>query len=190
MLARVSSIESFRRWREDEDQTVDDLIRFITTDEPTPAMAAGTAFHAALETARPGDHEKLEAQGYTFLLSGGAVHLPVVRELRVFGQFGPLRVTGQCDALDGRVVIDHKTTSRFDAERYLTGCQWKFYLELFGADVFQWNVFEIREVGEKTFVVDEPQVLRAYRYPAMRDYCERLASDYFDFASQWMPAAA
>lgn len=190
MIARVSNIEAFRRWREDEDQTVADLIRFITVDEPTPAMAAGTAFHAAMEVAEPGEHERLQSGDYTFLFVGGQVDLPAIRELRAFGMFGPLRVTGQCDALQGRTVIDHKTTSRFDAERYLSGYQWRYYLELFGADVFQWNVFEIREVGDKVFTVQPPQVLRAYRYPGMREDCDRLAGEFYEFASAHMPVAA
>jgi len=194
MLARVSNIEALRRWRHwrplyegQEEPTVDDLVRFITADDPTPAMLAGTAFHKAMELAGEGDHEALEANGYTFHLSAGSIALPDTRELRAYGEYGGLTVTGQVDCLSGKTVQDHKTTSRFDAERYLDGCQWRFYLDLFGADVFQWNVFEIRELEPLVYHVGAPQTLRAYRYPALHDDCAKLAADYLEFASQHLP---
>lgn len=190
MLARVSNIDAFRRWREDDDQTVEDLVRFITVDEPTEAMKAGTAFHKALETAGYGDHRVLEAEGYTFLLDGGLLELPALRELRAYGQYGGLAVTGQVDGLHGRIVIDHKTTSRFDPERYLNGAQWKFYLDLFGANVFRWHVFEITELAAREYRVAPPQVLTTYRYPEMHTYCQQLAAEYLDFANQFLREAA
>jgi hypothetical protein len=190
MFARVSSIESFRRWRLDEEQSVDDLVRWLTTDEPSEPMLAGTAFHKALETAVPGDYDRLEAMGYTFILPDAEIALPEIRELRAFGEYGPLRVTGQVDAIHGKRVEDHKTTGFFRPDGYLEGCQWRFYLDLFGADVFRWNVFEIVAVkGEaKTYEVRPPQILEQYRYPGMHDDCMDLALAYHDFARDHLPA--
>ncbi|WP_447896790.1 hypothetical protein [Stenotrophomonas acidaminiphila] len=188
MLARVSNIEAFRRWREAEDQPVEDLIEFITVDNPTPAMLAGTAFHEALEHAQPGTYEVLEAMGYTFHLPDAELVLPTIREVRAYGQYGDLTVTGKVDCLDGRRVDDHKTTSRFDAERYLAGYQWRFYLDLFGADVFRWNVFELREEEPQVFQVSAPQLLEITRYPGMHDDCMQLALDYLAFAHNHLPA--
>lgn len=191
MLARVSNIESFRRWREDEDQTIEDLVRFITIDEPSEAMQAGTAFHRALEFAPEGKHETLRANGYTFHLpDDGVVELPAIRELRAYGQYGGLNVTGQVDGLHGRLVIDHKTTSWCDPERYLAGCQWKFYLDIFGADVFRWHIFQVKEIGPLEYDVAPPQVLTAYRYPEMHAYCEQLAEAYLEFAKRFLNGTA
>lgn len=194
MLARVSNIEAYRRWSNwqplhdnDEEPSLADLVRQITTDEPSEAMKAGTAFHKALETAGDGTHYTLEALGYTFRLADGELALPTVRELRAYGSYGGLHVTGQVDGLQGKTVIDHKTTSRCDVERYLTGCQWKFYLDLFDADVFTWNIFEIKELEPNEYGVSPPQVLTAYRYPEMRDDCMKLASEYLDFARKNLP---
>ena len=184
MLARVSNIDAFRRWRDNEDQGLDDLIRFITVDAPTPRMLAGTAFHKALELAQPGEYDTLYADGYTFHLPEGTLALPTIRELRAFGNYGPLQVTGQVDGLHGKRVEDHKTTERFDAERYLEGYQWRYYLDLFGADVFCWNVFEIREVKPLVYHVADVQVLTEYRYPGMHRDCERLAAAYYEFARE------
>lgn len=191
MLARVSNIEAFRKWREDEDQTVEELVRFITVEAPTEAMQAGTAFHKALEIAKEGSHETLSALGYTFHLpDAGVVEMPSIRELRAYGRYGGLTVTGQVDGLHGRLVVDHKTTKWPDPERYLNGCQWRYYLDIFGADVFRWHIFQIKEVGPFEYDVQPPQVLTAYRYPEMRAYCERLAAEYLDFANRFLREAA
>lgn len=190
MLARVSNVEALRQWREREDSPLADLIAWLTTDKPTPAMLAGTAFHKALETAEDGDHSVMEANGHTFLLPDAEIALPTIRELRGYKDYGDLTVTGQVDCLFGTRVEDHKTTSRFDAERYLAGCQWRFYLDIFGADVFRWNVFVLREVGPLTFEVAPPEILEAYRYPGLHDDCAALAADYLTFARDHLRAAA
>lgn len=189
MLARVSNIEAYRQWKNwqplfdgQEEPTVEDLVRFITTDEPSEAMKAGTAFHKAMELAGDGSHDQFQADGYQFLLPEAELSLPAIREMRAFGTYGALTVTGQVDAVEGRIVTDHKTTGRFDPERYLTGCQWKFYLDLFGADEFRWNVFVLKELEEHVYSVAAPQALTATRYPEMREHCEALAADYLAFA--------
>lgn len=194
MLARVSNIEAYRQWKnwrplfEGQDEpTVDDLVRFITVDEPSEAMLAGTAFHKAMETAQDGSHDAFEANGYRFVLPDAEISLPAIREMRAYREYGELTVTGQVDALEGRIVFDHKTTGRFDPERYLDGCQWKFYLDLFEANEFRWNVFVLKELEPKVYRVAEPQVLKAYRYPEMRADCEMLAADYLEFARVHIP---
>lgn len=190
MLARVSNIEAFRRWRESEDQTVADLVAWLTFDTPTPAMLAGTAFHTALETAEPGEYPSLESDGHMFVLADGYLAIPPIRELRAYRDYGPLTVTGKCDVLAGLRVEDHKTTARFDAERFLTGYQWRFYLDLFDAHVFRWNVFELREIGPKQFVTTGPHILETYRYPGLHDDCARLAADYHEFARIHLPGVS
>jgi hypothetical protein len=160
----------------------------LTKDEPTERMQAGSAFHKALEFAQPGEHETLSANGYTFTLSGGVIELSAAREVRGYRQYGPLLVTGQTDDLHGRIIRDHKTTAKFDAESYLGGCQWKFYLDLFEANVFTWNVFEITETAERTYRVGSPHQLTAYRYPELRADCEKLAGEFYEFARVHLPA--
>lgn len=189
ILTRVSSIETFRRWKEDEDASVEDLVTRLTQFLPTEAMLAGTAFHHCLEHAKAGEYECMEANGYTFLLPDAELALPEVRELRTFGRYGDLRVTGQVDALYGRRVEDHKTTASFNPDGYMQGYQWRFYLDLFGADVFRWNVFEILAVPgkEKTYRVKPPHRLEQCRYPGMHDDCLSLANEFHEFAKRFMP---
>jgi len=194
-LARVSNIEAYRQWvnwqplfEGQEEPSVDDLVRFITIDEPSEAMLAGTAFHKAMELAQDGNHDSFEANGYRFILPDAAISLPAVREMRAYGNYRGLDVTGQVDAVEGKIVIDHKTTGKFDPERYLKGCQWKFYLDLFGANEFRWNIFVVKELEPKVYSVSAPQTLTAHRYPEMHDYCEKLAAEYLAFARVHLPA--
>lgn len=191
MLARVSHLESFRRWRDDDSQTVADLVAWLTENKPTERMLVGTAFHRALELAKPGRYDTMEAEGYTFALPKARIALPTVRELRASKAYGPLTVTGQVDGIDGLRVEDHKTTAQMDAEGYFDGYQWRFYLDIFGADVFRWNVFELKPPRKKdppkTYRVGEPQHLTQYRYPGMGDDCARLAAEFYDFACAHLP---
>jgi hypothetical protein len=192
MLVRVSNIETYRRWRADPDAIPEDLVSRLTDFQPTEPMLAGTAFHRCLEDAVPGEYDRMEANGYTFILPDTSIALPEIRELRCYGDFGPLRVTGQVDALYGKRVEDHKTTAYFNGEGYLEGCQWRFYLDLFQADVFRWNVFEIKPIRgqEKTYEVGAPQTLEQYRYPGLHDDCMDLAAGFHQFATTHMKETA
>lgn len=188
MLARVSNIETFRRWRMDEESTDQDLIDAITDHAPTPAMLAGTAFHAGLEAAEEGESGVMLVGDYQFHLNIDIeIALPRQREIRARKSYGPLTVTGKFDALDGLTIIDHKTTARFDAEKYIAGCQWKFYLDIFGCQKFRWNVFEMREVEPLVYDVFAFHQLEQMRYPGMHDDCMKLALDFHDTVSRLMP---
>lgn len=186
-LARVSNIDAFRRWRMDEEASVESLVAFLTVDAPTPSMMAGTAFHEALERSEYGVHDVLYAQGYTFQLPDAELVIPQIREIRGYKHYGELMVTGKLDCLDGKRVDDHKTTGRIDVERYLQGYAWRFYLDIFGADLFRWNIFELRELEPMVYEVSDPQLLEITRYPGMHDDCMQLALDYLAFAKEHLP---
>lgn len=189
MLFRVSEVESFRQWREDDDAETDRLLARLRGQEPaSPAMEAGTAFHRALEVANVGEADVLEANGYRFLIEcDAALALPEIRELRASKHYGGITVTGQVDALHAMRIEDHKTTSRFDPDRYLAGYQWRYYLDIFGARVFRWNVFEMREIDAMVYSVFAHHTLEQHAYPGMHADCEKLASDLYDFAYLLMP---
>jgi len=196
-IARVSWIESYRRWLHweplfdgQEEPTLADMIKSVTASEPTEAMLVGTAFHKALETASEGEFETLSANGYTFRLPDASIELTPIRELRGHAEYGDLTVTGQVDGLFGKLVVDHKTTSKFDAENYLAGLQWRFYLDIFDADVFRWHVFERREIAEREYALSVPHVLIANRYPGLHQDCERHAAAFLEFADRHLPPEA
>lgn len=193
MRARVSDLDAYRQFMADDEYDLDQLIsRLMGRDEPSEAMRAGTALHLALERATDGKFDVLYAPGYAFVIDCEIeISLPEIREIRCSRQYGPLIVSGQVDAIDGLMVIDHKTTASMDAERFLAGYQWRFYLDIHSANVFRWNVFEIR----KTSYTDEEQIytvsgfhqLEQHRYDGLHEDCERLAAEFYDFAGNYLP---
>jgi len=194
MTFRVSEVESFRQWRDDEDADIELLLaRMRGQSEASEAMLAGTAFHKALEVAQVGSAAVLHGLGYTFNVCGDfEIALPVIREVRASKTYSiddfAITVSGQLDTIEGKRVEDHKTTGRFDPERYLGGYQWRYYLDIFGADVFRWNVFEIAATDDPvTWDVQSLHRLEQYRYPGMTDDCQRLACELAQFAIRLMP---
>lgn len=190
LTARVSHIAAFKRWKEDEESSVDWLINSILSNEETEAMAKGTAFHKFMEHAVTGQEiDHCTVDGYTFSFTGDfQVYLPPMRELRRNKDYGGIIVSGQCDGLIGKTIIDHKSTERFDAEKYLTGAQWMFYLDIFNADRFVWNVWEMNELKEpKSYGVHHLHPLTQYRYPSLHADCVAMAQEYRDFALKYLP---
>lgn len=96
--------------------------------------------------------------GRTFDIEGNAVTLDVPQcrvaldyrnehpgafhEVRQFKDYGEAIVTGQADMIDGTEIRDIKT--KFSAPRdtdYIKSCQWRYYLDIFGADTFHFDLF-------------------------------------------------
>lgn len=197
MRYRVSNVEAFRQWEADEGSDVDALVtRILGMEPPSQRMEAGTAFHKALEMSTPGQSlDILEANGYRFTIKGDLeVAVPVVRELRAGTAYivdgKPIVISGQVDGIEGRRIDDHKTTGRFDPERYLDGYQWRLYLDIFGADAFRWNVFEIGETDDPMhWEVFGQHTLSQYRYPELQADCQRLVERFARFARQHIEPA-
>lgn len=212
MTCRVSEMETFRRWREDEEATLDDILPKLQGGfVATARMDAGSAFHKALELAEPGEFDVLQTEhegvAYVFHIDTDAeLELPTIRELRHSKTFrvdgGQITVSGQVDTLLARRVDDHKTTAQMDAEGYFAGYQWRCYLTIFEANTFRWNVFEIREASDRFlaglpaelrdlpgehYVVHGAHRLEQHRYPGMEADVERLAADFYRFAREHLP---
>jgi hypothetical protein len=110
-----------------------------------------------------------------------------MREWRKGKDYGGIMVSGQVDAIEGKTIYDHKTTERFDAEKYLESWQHRFYLDIFGADRFVWNVWEMNELKEpKCYGVNKLHTLEQYRYPELEADCTALALEYKDFARRYL----
>lgn len=205
---RVSNVEQFRQWEQSEDADTERLIASICgLSETSAAMLAGTAFHKVLELAPVGiAFDRTEALGHAFTFAGDieVEGLPI-RELRASKTYcvdgEPIRISGQVDALDGNLIVDHKTTARFDPERYLAGCQWKLYLDIFGASVFRWNVFEIVQVESSApsegFDLPPPEYevhaqhrLEQFRYPGLEADCLALVERFARFVRAHVEVAA
>ena len=188
----VSKAEAFRKWRENEDAELEPLLKTLRgEDQPTEPMLAGTALHKALETAGEGERDTLSEDGYEFVITADInLALPKCREVFATKDYGPIVISSRVDVLDGKCVEDHKTTSRFDPERFLAGFQWRFYLDIFEADLFRWNVFEMRELKPKVYEVFNFHRLEQYRYPMLAMDCRDLATDLAEFVREYLPEYA
>lgn len=203
----VSDIDAFRYWLESEyDPDGAELIKQLRKELPkTEAMERGIAFHSALEKARQGEFDYLQADGYTFFVKEGMeIQLSQFREM----QFPSIRytvngihcfVSGRIDSLHCGVIDDHKTTEEFKIEKYLDSYQWRFYLDMTHCNVFRWNVFVLYQLNKK----DIPRVVdcnpnkaysvaalhqfKQFRYPSLREDCETMLKRFLEFCHQYLP---
>lgn len=191
--ASVSDIEEFRQYLDDEEYRTEDLIARLRRQTPqTEAMLAGVALHEWLETQahHVGSAKVVEHGGFKFDFSEGEFQVPVsgFSELKCEKWYGSLLVRGRVDVIDGNAVEDWKTTSHFDLERFMEGYQWRYYLDMMGAAVFRWRVFELRERAPRDYVVKAiHQPIEQFAYPEMGDDCLALAKMYHDFAVTHLP---
>jgi hypothetical protein len=191
---RVSALAAYVRWKNQEEGDLLWLEQSIFSEASTEATARGTAFHSALEKACEGEYTTVEAMGYTFAFTCEAeITLPHTREQRRHKDYGGIIITGQCDGIEGRRIIDHKTVSKFDAEYHLDGWQHKFYLDIFEAERFDWHIWQVSEMDDpKAYEVYAHHLLSQYRYPALEQDCRALALEFRDFAARlgWQGKAA
>lgn len=189
----VSNLDLFRAWKNDEDLDLGWLLDRLTRKiEQTEQMRVGEALHKALENAPVGEFSTLAANGYTFQFCGDVeLCIPPHREVRISQHYGALEVRGRVDAISGLMVEDHKTTAQFDPDRFMGSYQWRYYLDMTGANVFRWNVFVIRETDEEhVYTVVDFHRLEQRRYPALHEDCVRLAGEFAAFAGQHLQVTA
>ena len=184
LSASVSNIDLFHMWRANEDLDVGWLLNRLTGAEPqTEQMKAGEAFHKILETPMFEEQSELTHGEFWFSIQCDILlELPAVRELPVEKRYGDLLVRGRVDGLNGKHIIDYKTTAQFDADRLMEGYQWRFYLDMVDCDTFTWKVFVLSQYGKPGhYDVTQTHELTQKRYPGLHEDCVRLAADYADF---------
>lgn len=193
MRLSVTELDAFRRYRDNEDVDLDALLRQLRREEPpTRPMLAGKALHYVLEHATPGALETAEHDGFKFRFALDCdLPLPSVRELKgehlIPTSEGAVTLVGVVDGLDVG-VRDYKLTSRFDPERYADSYQWRCYLMMFGAPMFQYDVFvaqEDEEAGE--YVVRDYHPMRFYAYPGMFEDVIREVDEFAGFVARHLP---
>jgi hypothetical protein len=192
---RVSAtdIDQLRYYRDADEMELAELIARLKHLMPSSdAMQAGTALHAALETAEPGDYQGLTHDGYTFSFEGDfALDLPTIREIKATRDYliddVVLTLVGKVDAISGKRIDDHKFTAKFDPDRYLDSYQWRIYLEIYAANEFRWNIFEAHESAPKNYLIRNVHPLTMHRYPGMGEDVERELREFVAFARQHLP---
>lgn len=69
-------------------------------------------------------------------------YINAFHEIRLYKDFGDAMITGCADMIDGVEIRDIKTKYSYPSDMdYINSCQWRFYLELFNANVFHFDLF-------------------------------------------------
>lgn len=193
MRLSVTELESYRRYRDIEEVSLDDLLRQLRRQSaPSRPMLAGSAFHKVLENADLSTLEVVEQDGFKFRFALDCeITLPVVRELKgemvLPSPVGPVTLVGIVDGLD-QAIRDYKLSARFDAERYADSYQWRCYLEMFKGHKFTYDVFVGKDGGEDgEWLVYDYHQLPLYRYPGMSKDVQREINEFAVFVSQHLP---
>ncbi|MDA3834479.1 MAG: hypothetical protein PF495_13925 [Spirochaetales bacterium] len=173
MICHVTDLDSMIWYRRIEGMTVDDMRgRLLRTAEPNDQMRTGTAWHAILENP-PAEIETIMRGGFTFRVDCDAeLTVPQIREIRASKTYHvdgvDVRLTGGCDGISGNVVTDHKLTFKPKPENYFGSYQWRAYLDIYEADIFEYVIYSAkhdRKTGE--VVIHDISTMRMYRYPEM-----------------------
>lgn len=194
MRVHVTDLDQLLWFRRIEDMTTEELIsRLRRESPPNRAMAMGTAWHSILENPPSDELLAVERDGFTFLIECDAdIELPQVREIRAEKTYmvdGVLvTLTGGCDGITGNVVTDHKLTARPDPEKYLDSYQWRAYLDIYGADVFEYILYHaLDREKDGQVIIKDVMPFRFYRYPEMASDLISGIRDFVEFAKAHLP---
>lgn len=192
MRVSVTTLDAFYRYiNGDEYISYEDIInRILRKDVSSRAMEIGSAFHGALEILPDETEsiERLEKDGITFSFADDIEYIiqPKIREVKTEYELNGFTIVGVADAIYGDTVIDHKTTSRLDLDRYHDSLQWRFYLQMFNANRFMYQIFQIEvdKEDENKYTVNSIDRISFYRYPEMEAENERLITEFSYFVKQ------
>lgn len=210
-LVRTTAIEAFRRYLANGDNDYYEITEQSVIDSVTGEFKGneqtriGTAFHGIVQY---GEQFGLPIEnGYGFDIDGYSVRLSheqrkitldyrnehpnAYHEFRGYKDYGRAIVTGCADMLDGVEIRDIKTkfSAPSDAD-YINSCQWRYYLDIFGADVFHFDlfVFDCYKKEKHGYDVRELELTRhtppitCYRYPEMENDNLALLNQFMDWA--------
>ncbi len=117
-------------------------------------------------------------------------HIDAFHEVRKYKDFGRAVVTGCADVIDGVQLRDIKTKfSQPQDKQYYDTCQWRYYMELFGADTFDFDLFVFDgykadkhgyDVRGLKLAPYRPSI-RVYRYDGMEQDNINLLDSFLDW---------
>lgn len=112
-------------------------------------------------------------------------------EIREYMDLGDLVVTGCADMIDGFEIRDIKTKySEPNDKDYIDSAQWRFYLEMFGAETFHFDLFQFKDYNKDKHGTDVRglQLVRytppitCHYYRGMEDDNRRLVDEFVKWA--------
>ena len=184
----VTALETVRQYLSDK-ITTDQLVERITKPyQATRKMQLGTAIHDILENY----HNRYIAESDIFISSNGFrfeadiidkmssqidQDAPFeIKEVKIFElENEAVEVVGKVDQLHGGIIYENKTTwSGFNSDKYYDSYQWRYYLDMFEAELLIYNVFCLSETKKKGIELKEINKLKFTHYPTMASDVRRL----------------
>jgi len=204
-MIRVTTLESFRRFRDNVTETYDTeekLIEHIKGEfKGNCKTEIGSAFHFLIE------HKEMDTNDITDFLKFGVIFntihfdtaykhaenispfVPEIRKSKVFntGKY-KVEISGCTDVLQGNTLRD--TKCKFSAPTYMdyyNSFQWRIYLSIFGLDRFLYDIFEF--IGYKdemvkdvsSLVLKQHDPFECIRYEKMESEILTLINDFMDW---------
>lgn len=208
---RVTMIEAFRRYLANGDYdryeiTEQSVIDSVTGKfEGNTLTRIGTAFHHIAELGEDygapiEDGWQFDIEGHEVLLSDAQrqvaldysrEHPFAFHEIRWRKDYGRAIVTGCADMIDGLEIRDIKTKYSAPSDKdYIDSCQWRYYLDIFGANVFHFDLFVFQGYDKEKHGYDVRPLeltrhtppIACYRYPQMESDNIRLLNEFMDWA--------
>lgn len=192
MRVHVTDLDQLLWYRRIEDMTLEEVVSRLRREAPpNRAMEIGTAWHSVLEDPPADDLVAVKRNGICFMVECDAeITLPQIREIRAEKTYNvdgvPVTLTGGCDGISGNIVTDHKLTARPDPEKYFDSQQWRAYLDIYDADVFEYVLYQAKDDGDLVRIVGV-HPFRLYRYPGLRDDLMAALREFVEFAREHLP---
>ncbi|MCP4569063.1 MAG: hypothetical protein GY841_15925 [FCB group bacterium] len=187
----VTDIDSYVWFRRIESMTVEEMRgRLLRTAPANDQMRMGTAWHSILEDP-PEEIDEIERDGFTFNVACDAeIVLPQIREVRACENYFidgvEIRLTGKCDGASGNKITDHKLTFKPNPTTYTTAYQWRAYLDIFNADVFEYIIYSARKKKD-IVTIHDVSTMRMYRYPGMESDLKVGIFELLQFIKAYVP---
>lgn len=170
---RATQLEAFRRYLANDYVTHEDMLATLRGElVPNEAMRFGTAVHKALESKINNPEPMLHVDGYmlspasiklaTELVNtiGASTEVTFTRDWSF--DVGDVQLKGTCDVVQGREVMDYKTTfNSIDDSKlrsYEDSYQWRAYLALTGCERFIYNIMQWKEDGGIWYIAKQEYV--------------------------------
>lgn len=191
MKLHVTDLDSFQWYKKIESMTKDEMIgRLLRTEPPNEKMRMGTAFHSILENP-PDELDVVEKDGYTFIIECDAeITIPQIREIRAKKTYTvdnvDVTLTGGCDGITANKISDHKLTFRPNPENYFDSYQWRAYLDIYNADIFEYLIYHGNAKGNNVKIKDV-STMSLYRYPGMVDDLKAGIAELLEFVRAYVP---
>lgn len=204
----TTNVEAFRLYLDDSDasafMTLERLVEQLTTrQEATPLMKRGSSLHEILEFS-PEERKQRFALNYQNIdcyyhldnfwdassidkleNTAGGINEIKTELVIPYSKTEQITIVAKADKLLGYEVIDYKTTSHFDIDKYSNSAQWKIYCWAFGAKRFIYRIFEIAEERKTGILsIKDEHIFDLYPYQNMELEMKALIFHFVEFCKE------